>query len=119
MKSILLTSIPLNYADSIRFEHDGQISRVVIVNEEQKLLVTMCGIINFSVSNNGSSENDDYLDFIDIQHEYREINSSDLQKFGFSSSRMDSDNLVNIISIYGTVALQVICKTVEISSTTS
>jgi hypothetical protein len=117
MEQVFLTSLPLNYADSIRFEHNGQFSKVVMVNEEQNLLIMFCGIINFSALSNGSSDGEDYLDFIDIQHEYRKIRSDEFQKDNFFSCNTVPDNPVHIISIHGNVALRLICETVEVHST--
>ena len=116
MAIVFLTSLPLNYADLFKFEHSGKSASAIIVNQEQKLLIKLNGITNFSTSGDNTSISD-YLDFIDIQHEYRPVNSTDLQKFGLFSSAIHHDNSMHIISIYGDVIFHIICKIVDIQST--
>jgi hypothetical protein len=117
MNQPIITKLPITYADSIKFYHDGKSSQLTIFIEEQNLSIILDGVIKFILSDSNDPDIDDFLDFIDIQHEYRQVTLDDLKYFGCTSSELLSNMPMNILSIYGNVSFQVICRTVEIQST--
>lgn len=115
MNKLLLTQLPLTYADSVSFENSGTISVFKIFNREHKLVVLLKNILCFNFSKDSLNSDEDFVDIIDITHEYRKLTQDDLRKFSFFPN-IDELPLLHTVTIYGNSVIQVICEEVEVQS---
>ena len=115
MSDFFLTQLPLTYFDSINFEANGSNFHVEMCNIEHQLLILLKNILVLNISNNSFRlEEEDFIDAIEIIHEYRKITEDDLIKYSFLSKDIENEPPLHIITIYGNVPVEVICAEVEI-----
>nr|WP_293110255.1 hypothetical protein [Okeania sp. SIO2F4] len=109
-----MTQLPLTYFDSIIFEANGSSFHVEMSNIEHQLLILLKNILLLNISKNSFSFEEDFIDAIEITHKYRKITEDDLIKYSFLSKDIENEPPLHIITIYGNVAVEVICAEVEI-----
>jgi hypothetical protein len=115
MISTMLTQLPiLKYADSMSFVHDGKSAQFRLANAEGQYLIILGGVIHLTTSTERFSDNENFLDFVQIDHEYRIITSADLKQVHYPWHQLPSDSPMHIISIFGNVTIQIIFQTVKI-----
>ncbi|WP_449420249.1 hypothetical protein [Phormidium nigroviride] len=117
MNKPFLTVLPLTYADSVSFENSGSIFSIKIFNREHKLVILLKNILLFNFSKDSlKSEKDDYVDIIEITHEYRKLTQDDLKKYSFYPENIDELPLLHTVTLYGNTIIEVICEEVEVQS---
>lgn len=119
MSDLKLTELPLTYADSISFENSGSTFQIKIINCEHQLVIFLKKILTFNFSANSLKTTEDWIDIIDITHEYRRLTSYDLRKYSFSNENIDELPHFNVISLYGNVIIEIICEEIEVCESES
>jgi hypothetical protein len=114
MNKQFLTQLPLTYADSIRFDNSGSKFQITISNHEYKLLVILKNILIFNFSTESLKSDENWIDIIEVTHEYRKPNQHDLRKYSFSVGDISEFPMLNILSFHGNTVIEVICEDVEI-----
>ncbi len=89
MSQIFLTQFPITYADSVCLENSGSNFNLKISNNEHQLVILLKNILTFNFSKDFLNSDDDYINIIEIVHEYRKITHDDLKKYSFSSANAD------------------------------
>ena len=114
MNYLLLTQLPLTYFDSISFKTNGSTCQLEMANAEHQLVIILKNILRLNISKDSLTSDEDYIDAIDIIHEYRQVSEADLKKYEFYPDSIEDLAPLNIISIYGSIAVEVICETVQL-----
>ncbi|MDJ0674652.1 MAG: hypothetical protein QNJ36_04500 [Calothrix sp. MO_167.B42] len=114
MNKQFLTQFPLNYADSINFENTGSTFQITMSNYEQKLLIMLKNILMFNFSQDSLKSDEDWIDIIEVTHEYRRPTQHDLRQYSFDVSNIDELPMLHIVSFYGNTVIEVVCEKVEV-----
>ncbi|ELS30262.1 hypothetical protein FEV09_23290 [Pseudanabaena catenata USMAC16] len=117
MNQQFITQLPLTYVDSVQFENIGTIFQLKLLNHEQNLLVLLKNILHLNFSKDSLRSDDDFVNLIEITHEYRIPNSHDLRNYTFY---IDINKLspLNIITLYGNTTMEIICEEIEVKEST-
>jgi hypothetical protein len=116
MSKPFITQLPLNYADSIHFENSGSQFQIAISNHEHKLLVILKNILTLNFSKDSLTSDEDWIDIVEVTHEYRKPNQHDLRKYSFPVNEIDDLPTLNIITFHGNTVIEIICEDVEIKT---
>ncbi|MFG6102839.1 hypothetical protein U2F10_11345 [Leptothoe sp. EHU-05/26/07-4] len=119
MKTLFLTQLPLTYADSFKFENCETGFQIRITNIEHQLVVLLKNVLGFSFSRDSLQPTEDWLELIEITHEYRKLTSLDLSKCSFSISNVNELPPLHIITLYGSATMDIICGEVELENSTA
>lgn len=114
MNELFLTQLPLTYADSISFGNSGALFWFKIVNREHQLLIFMKNILLLNFSTGSLESDEDWIDIIELTHEYRKLTQQDLKNYSFSPKNVDESSPLHVITIYGNTIIKIICKEIEI-----
>jgi hypothetical protein len=114
MNKQFLTQFPLTYADSIHFENTGSTFQITMSNREHKLLIMLKNILTFNFSKDSLKSDEDWIDIIEITHEYRRPTQHDLRKYSFFVNNMDELPVLHIVTFHGNTVIEVICEEVEV-----
>lgn len=116
MNKLLLTQLPISYADSINFENSGTTFQLKMLNTEHQLVILLKNILTLNFSKDSLNSNEDWVDIIDITHEYRKLTDKDLGKYSFSLKNVDGLPPSHIVTFYGNTVIEIICEEIEIQS---
>ncbi|NER06044.1 MAG: hypothetical protein F6K17_27375 [Okeania sp. SIO3C4] len=100
--------------DSISFTTNGSNFEIEMPNIEHQLIVTLKDILLLNISKDSLTSEEDFIDAIEIIHEYRKVTNRDLKKYSFSSEDIENGPPLHIITIHGNLVVEVICAQVEI-----
>jgi hypothetical protein len=109
-----LTQLPITYADSFSFANSGSSFQVQISNVEHQLVIVLKNVLTFSFSKETLKPDEDWLDIIEITHEYRKPTNHDLGKSSFSAENTDKLPPLHIVTLYGNAAIEIICEEIEV-----
>jgi hypothetical protein len=114
-----LTNFPLTYADSISFEKVGTEFQIKILNSEHQLTIFLKDVLYLNFSNSlvefmQKNSDEDWIDIVNITHEYRQPNQQDLRHYEFLNGEIEQLPCLHFITLYGDIALKTLCREVEV-----
>ena len=119
MNKLFLTQLPIAYADSISFENSGTTFQFKMYNREHQLMILLKNVLTLNFSKDSLNSNEDWVDIIDITHEYRKLTRHDLGKYSFSIENVDELPPLHIVTFYGNTVIEIICEELEVQSHSS
>ena len=114
MNNTLLTQLPITYFDSISFITNGSSFEIEMPNIEHQIIVFLKDILFLNISKDSLTSEEDFIDAIEIIHEYRKVTNRDLKKYSFYGEDIEIGPPLHIITIHGNVVVEVICAEIEI-----
>lgn len=115
MSELLLTQLPVTYFDSMNCKTNGSNFEIKMSNAEHQIVILLSDVLALNVCKNSlTSDDEDWIDVIEIVHEYRIVTDRDLRNY---SGSIEIENLppLHIISIYGNIIVDVICEKVQLN----
>lgn len=116
MNAPFLTQLPITYADSLIFQNSGSSFQIKITNAEHRLVVLLKNVLAFNFSKDVLNSSEEWLDIIEITHEYRKLNLQDLRKYSFLTNDADELPSLHIITLYGNTEIEIICEEIEVEN---
>jgi hypothetical protein len=116
MNNILLPEISILYIESMVFRNNCFDLEIKANNGQQNFVILFSHLLTFNFSKD-SIDDDIYheIDVLEIEHEYRILTASDLQKSSFHISIFDKWPKMNVVTIHGSgKVINLICKDIEI-----
>lgn len=111
-----MTQLPITYADSVSFENSGTTFLFKMFNREHQLVILLKNILNLNFSKESLNSKEDWVDIIEVTHEYRKPTVHDLRKYSFFTENIDELPPLHIVTLYGNTIIEIICEEVEVQS---